>query len=413
MAMHFSISLFSLKIKKLVCWLGLITVSHTPAFAHYQLQQLPLAKIGKVAQFTLDEHQQLLAINQQGELWQVHSQHCIINGLSTHISPVANYGKIAVADREQQFLLLEKQRAYRSHIRLSPFAGMLMLPLATIAVEQHQGTSRLIRIEKQSQQQHAKNKTNTARLHITARFTTPVLPDSQPIQIHFQGENQHGHIAVLARPDSQTYQHGVLGDAIEAGELHYLERHTLRPLATPLSVKGAVFEANRMEILPTSQGNRLISVLAGNGEGAKTIVVGERHQQLEIQASSPALPSNRWQSPFVFHSQFYAVQMPHLVGRLVQFQQLGTQLHAQTLAEGLSNHAIGAYETNLTATTSQFAVIPNQGYQNVRILDRQGNLHTIPQTLPARIQKTLASDHTAYLLLENGEIWQITENQSS
>lgn len=404
MAMHFSISLFNLKIKKLVCWLGLITVSHTPAFAHYQLQQLPLAKIGKVAQFTLDEHQQLLAINQQGELWQVHNQHCIINGLSTHISPVANYGKIAVADRQQQFLLLEKNTAYRSNIRLSPWAGMVMLPFATIAVQDEHGIARLVRIEKSTDRKQAD-------LNITARFATPVLADSQPIQINFQGDNQQGHIAVLARPDSQTYQHGVLGDAIEAGELHYLERHTLRPLATPLSVKGAVFEANRMEILPTSQGNRLISVLAGNGEGAKTIVVGERNQQLEIQASSPALPSNRWQSPFVFNAQLFAVQMPHLIGRLVQFQQLGMQLNAQTLEEGLSNHAIGEYETNLTASTQHFAVIPNKGYQSVRILDQQGNLHAIQTSLPARIHKMLASPDTAYLLLQNGEIWQIRKNE--
>lgn len=398
--------LFSLTIKKLAVFAGLTLFGCQMTFADYQLQALPLAKIGKVAQFTLDEKQQLLVINQQGELWRVQNQHCILNGLSTQISPVANYGKIAVADRQQQFLLLEKNTAYRSNIRLSPWAGMVMLPFATIAVQDEHGIARLVRIEKSTDRKQTD-------LNITARFATPVLADSQPIQINFQGDNQQGHIAVLARPDSQTYQHGVLGDAIEAGELHYLERHTLTPLARPLTIKNAVFEANRFEILPTAQGNRLVTVSAGNGEGAKTIVVGERHQQLEIQASSPALPSNRWQSPFVFHSQLYAVQMPHLVGRLVQFQQLGTQLHAQTLAEGLSNHAIGAYETNLTATTSQFAVIPNQGYQNVRILDRQGNLHTIPQTLPARIQKTLASDHTAYLLLENGEIWQITENQSS
>lgn len=383
----------------------LLTVQSTPLWANFKLQAMDLQQIGQVAQLTIDDEQNLLVINQRGELWQVKQQHCLMNGLSTKITPKARYGKIAMADKQGNFVLWDKQQKYSSKIPLSSHAGIEILPLATIAVTQHQQQARLVRIE--THQQGAK---------VVAMADTPVLPDTQPIQVNLTGEQGQGHIAVLAKPDNSTYQHGVLGDKIEAGELQYLERHTLKPLAKPLSDDDLVFEANRLEILNTPQGQRLVTVMAGNGEGAKTVVIelGKNVLQqpsLKIVAESEALPSFRWQSPFIFLNQIYAVHMPHIAGYLVHYQLQGNKLKQQQLASGLSNHKIGHFETNITAITQNFAVIPHMGYRQVSILNKQGEVRKIAQTLPSKIIKTVASQQTAYLLLDNGQVWQVMENR--
>lgn len=382
------------------------TVQSTPVWANFDLQLLDLKQIGQVAQFTVDDEQNLLVINQRGELWQVKQQHCLLNGLSTEITPKARYGKIAMADKQGNFVLWEKQQKYLSKIPLLPNAGMEILPLATIAVTQHQQQARLVRIE--THQQGAK---------VVAMADTPVLPDAQPIQVNLTGEQGQGHIAVLAQPDDHTYQHGVLGDKIEASELQFLERHTLKPLAKPLADDDLVFEANRLEILNTSQGQRLVTVMAGDGEGAKTVLVelGKNVLQqpsLKIVAESEALPPFRWQSPFVFLNQLYAVHMPHLAGHLLRYQLQGNRLQPQQLASGLSNHKIGRFETNITAVTQNFAVIPHMGYQQISILNKQGEVRKIAQTLPSKIIKTVANQETAYLLLENGQVWQVMDSSS-
>lgn len=382
----------------------LLAVQSTALYADVALQAVDLKEIGQVKQFTIDDEQNLLVINQRGELWQVKQQHCLVNGLSTEITPKARYGKIAMADKQGNFVLWEKQQKYSSNIPLLPNAGMEILPLATIAVINHQQQARLARIE--THQQEAK---------VVAMADTPVLPDAQPIQVNLTGEQGQGHIAVLAQPDDKSYQHGVLGDKIEAGELQFLERHTLKPLAKPLADDDLVFEANRLEILNTSQGQRLVTVMAGDGKGAKTVLVelGKNVLQqpsLKIVAESEALAPFRWQSPFIFLNQLYAVHMPHLAGHLVRYQLQGNRLQPQQLASGLSNHKIGSFETNITAVTENFAVIPHMGYRQVSILNKQGEVRKIAQTLPSKIIKTVASQQTAYLLLDNGQVWQVMDS---
>ncbi|MFA9499207.1 hypothetical protein ACERCG_01930 [Mannheimia sp. E30BD] len=370
-------------------------------FAEVQLSPLALTEIGKVSQFDLSEQGELIFINRQNELWKMVNQaQKLADGVSTEIEPKAQHQRIALADKNGYFMLWTADKIYTSDIPLAPKATMTALNFATIAVTKQNGQFKLARIETQGNQ-----------AKITAISETEVLPDAHPQQIDFDSAppNQ-GHIAVLAKPDNATYQHGVLGDDIEAGEIQFLERHTLKPLAEKLTQKGRVFEANRFATLTENGKTKLISVIAGDGNGASTAVISLKEGKLLIEAESEPLPTNRWQSPFSFNNKLYAIQMPHLKGNLVEYSLKGNRLTERFITSGLSNHRYGDYETNLVAATDHFAVIPKAGYRQVVILDTNGNLSELTTELPAEIKKTKATPDRAYLLLHNGEIW-IAENQ--
>lgn len=369
-------------------------------FANVRLSPLPLPQIGKVSQFDLSEQGELVVINQQKQLWRVTQQaQKLADGVSTEIEPKAQYQRIALEDQNGHFMLWTADKIYTSNIPLAPKATMTALNFATIAVTKQNGQFKLARIETQGNQ-----------ATITATAETEVLPDAHPLQIDFDAETPNqGHIAVLAKPDDFAYQHGVLGDDVEAGEIQFLERHTLKPLAEKLTQQGRVFEANRLATLTENGKTKLISVISGDGNGASIVVIGVKDGKLSIEAESEPLPTNRWQSPFSFNHKLYAIQMPHLKGNLVEYSLKGNLLTERFITSGLSNHRYGDYETNLVATTETFALIPKAGYQQVVVLDKAGNIAELPTTLPAEIKQTKAYANKAYLLLKNGEIWVAEE----
>lgn len=364
---------------------------------------LPLKTIQRATQITLNEQGELFWINQQKQLWQQtqgNEPRLLAEEVAPHIAPSAKFGKIAAADNNGFFLLYTPEKIYRSNIKLAKNASMQMLAFATIAVVEEARGHYLARLE-----------TEGETVKIVARSRKKVLPDSRPLQINLQGQhNDNGHIAVLAEPDSKTYRHAVLGDGIEAKTLRYLERHTLEPLAADLTLaRGLVFEANQPQIWANAGKNYLVSTISGNSEGARAAVIGVDNGELQILYQSHPLPHHRWQSPFAFNGELYSVQMPHLIGRLVQYIAKGEHLTENPLESGLSNHKYGAYETNLAAVTADFAVIPKAGYRQVVILDKSGNVQELPTKLNAAIIKTVAAKDRAYLLLENGEVWVVED----
>ncbi|WP_047977768.1 hypothetical protein [Muribacter muris] len=369
------------------------------ANAAIHLAPQPLKAVGHISQMDVAENGELIVINQQGELWQLKDGQTqrLAENVSPKIAPQADYGRIALADANGHFLLWTKDKRYTSTIPMAENATMHALAFATIGVVKQQGGYKLARIETEGE--HAK---------ITALSRQYILPDARPYQIDFNSENaKQGHIAVLAEPDRETYQHAVLGDDVEAASLVYLERHNFEPLAEPLNIKGLVFEANQLTHISHNGNSQLVAVMSGKGEGARTVLVGLEQGKLTLNAESEPLPSNRWQSPFVFNHTLYAVQMPHLVGKLVEYTQKGKQLRPRFIESGMSNHHYGDHETNLTAATESFVVVPQYGYTQISIIDKQGNLQKLPTQLPAPIIKTQADANQAYLLLENGEIWTV------
>ncbi|QMT31355.1 hypothetical protein [Alysiella filiformis] len=236
---------------------------------------------------------------------------------------------------------------------------------------------------------------NTEMAHQKIAKHIILLPDSRPISF---GNN----ILLLGDPDSQTYPHGVLGDEIEAKTLYTLDAQTLKPAAQAFRLpENLVFENNTLAVW----GDRIVAVISGDGAGARVAVLALQGQNWQIVAESAPLPSHRWQSPFVFQNQLYAVQMPHIVGRLVRYEMQGKRLIEQELGEGFSNHAIGSHDTQIAAVLPEYALIPQMGFRHVFALDGSGSLKKLSPELPAKIVRSAVQNHTAYFLLADGSVW--------
>lgn len=371
------------------------TALPNPNLAQLKLTQIDLTAIGLAKQLTT-HNDKLLIVNDKNELWQWGESSALARNVSNKIAPAIGFDKLAFADTNGYFHLIQNGKTYPSNIRLSPHSKMLILPLAVIAVADDNGTPSLVRLEVVGD-----------NVQVVAKFA-PVLPDARPVQINFTGDNANGHIAILSHPDSTTYQHGVLGDGVEAGQLQFLERHRLTPVAKPLMIDGQVFEANTVVILPHDKGNYLVATMAGGGNGAKTVVIDNVNGALQVIAQSTPLPSNRWQSPFVFNGNLYAVQMPHLVGKLVRYDWQDNQLTATEIGQGYSNHKIGSYETNLTTTSNNSkhgVIVPMAGYQTLSLISKTGKVAMLDAKLPSPIIKGLNGHSRMFYLLENGQVW--------
>lgn len=222
-----------------------------------------------------------------------------------------------------------------------------------------------------------------------------ILPDNRPILF----ENK---VLFLGEPDDKTYPHGVLGDTIEAKTLYTLDAQTLKPAAKPFRLpENLVFENNTV----TLWGDKVVAVISGGGAGARVAVLALADGHWQIVAESAPLPTNRWQSPFVFQNQLYAVQMPHLRGRLVRYAMQGKHLIEQELGDGFSNHEIGSRETQIAAILPDYALIPQMDLRHVVALDGSGSLKRLAPELPAKIVRSAVQNRTAYFLLADGSVW--------
>lgn len=225
-----------------------------------------------------------------------------------------------------------------------------------------------------------------------------LLPDSIPVA--FQN-----HLLVLGQPDSESYRHGVLGDDIEAKTLYTLDAQTLRPSAQAFTLPAhLVFEHNKIEVW----NDKIVAVISGQNAGARVAVLELRDQAWHIIAESSPLPNYRWQSPFVLGKQLYSVQMPHLRGRLVQYEIQDRQLIETAISDGLSNHQFGSHETQIAAILPDYALIPDMDYHQIYALHHSGQLYPLSPKLPAAIVRSISVHHTAYLFLEDGSVWAWT-----
>lgn len=149
-----------------------------------------------------------------------------------------------------------------------------------------------------------------------------------------------------------------------------------------------------------------MAVISGDGAGARVAVLALQGQNWQIVAESAPLPSHRWQSPFVFQNQLYAVQMPHIVGRLVRYEMQGKRLIEQELGEGFSNHAIGSHDTQIAAVLPEYALIPQMGFRHVFALDGSGSLKkAVARIASQNCAQRGAKSHGVFFLLADGSVW--------
>lgn len=380
---------------------GATTTTAEAVHSSHSLTQVDLSAIG-IAKAIATMDTSLLVINQNNELWEL-SQDKVATKLADKVSPImaqyASHLHISLADIDGNFMHIQDGKVYRSAIKLMPNAGLIQIVkphFAMLAVIDDKGVARLARIELVDD-----------KLTITAKVDTPVLPDAQPT---FAKVGHNEGVAILASPDNTTYRHGVLGDGWEAKELLWLDNLTLKPLAKPLQLHNQVFEHNRLENLLKNHQGYLATAIAGGNQGASTVLIDNVDGVLKIIAQSEPLPVNRWQSPFVLNGNLYAVQMPHLIGKLVRYDWQGDKLVENELGFGYSNHKIGSYETNLAVNVNNDVVLPMEGYQKLSVIFEDGNIAPLGIDLPSPVIKGVSGQNAAFYLLQNGQVWAVNKS---
>lgn len=162
--------------------------------------------------------------------------------------------------------------------------------------------------------------------------------------------------AWLAGPTAR-YDHGVLGDAIEAAALK-VETGAGEILSYQLP-DDAVFEdlTPRLADLDGDGRDEIVVVRSAAGSGAAVAVFGIRDDVLALIAESPAIGrSHRWLNPVGAGDfdgdgsvELAVVRTPHIGGILILYRWLGDALVEIARRAGVSNHAMGSTVLGMSA----------------------------------------------------------------
>ena len=331
----------------------------------------------------------LLGIGASGALWALSLTGAAPRRLALGIDPASplatGHGRIAARAADGSLWVWDGEREQRgAPSLLAPHAGLLSLPLAVIGIAAGANAQRVVRLEPDGGRTWS----------VVARSADPVLPDARPIQVDLDGSGDGGHVAVLAGPDTQRYVHGVLGDAVEATSLLWLERHSLQPMRELTLPAPLVFEDIAPRAVALARGSGLLTVRSGPS-GAQLVLVtadGANNGRLLVAAAGDTLGQrHRWLSPTTDGQRLLAVHTPHIGGVLHEYRLQGDRLIGSAVARGVSTHRIGSRELDMAVWLGSKLVLPSQDGLSLRVLDlANGYAESHSANLPARLAMTLA-----------------------
>lgn len=292
---------------------------------------------------------------------------------------------------------------------LAPHAGLLVLPLAVVAVVDAGAAPGAGADHRVARFEPAPG----ATWREVARSAEAVLPDARPLQADLDGRGDGGHIAVLAGPDDRRYAHAVLGDGVEATRVLWLERHGLDVLRSFTLPAPHVFEdiEPRPLQLPQARGAAgLLTVRSGPEGGQLALVTADPTQPRGLRVAALGEPVggfHRWLAPSTQGGHVVAVHTPHIGGVLHVYQLDGQRLSRRRLRADVSTHALGSRETDLAAWLQGRLVLPSQDGRLLRVLDPGADwaeLFTVP--LPGRATMTAALEDGSgvAVLLADGQV---------
>lgn len=350
----------------------------------------------------------LLGVAQDGGLWALSPKQAaprlVAKGLDPATPLASGHGRIAARTSEGGlwvFDMASSRAQVQPDAGLAAHAGLLVLPLAVLGVSS--GSHRLVRFEVDV----------GGRWRAMARSREPLLPDARSLQADLDGRGDGGHIVVLAGPDAQRYRHGVLGDAVEATRVLWLERHGLEVLRSLELPPPHVFEdiAPRPVALPGRDGAvGLLTVRSGPEGGQLALLSADpvRPGHLQLAAlGEPVGGFHRWLAPTTDGVQMAAVHTPHIGGVLHTYRAEGQRLARQRVMADVSTHAIGARETDLAVWLQGRLLLPSQDGRMLRIVNpKQDWADAGALPLPARVVQTTAlADGSAWAgLLADGRV---------
>lgn len=361
---------------------------------------------------------ELLGLGAGGSLWALSSSGQAARRLATGLDPAtplaSGHGRVVARTAAGGLWVWDGDHASTlDSARLAVHAGLLVLPLAVIAVvsapsqRPDSGSHRLARFERHG----------AAAWREVARSQEPVLPDARPVLADLEGRGDGGHIAVLAGPDARRYAHGVLGDAIEATRVLWLERHgleTLRALDLPAP---HVFEDVTLRPVPgfgAGAGAGLLTVRSGPDGGQLALVTAASSgpRDLHIAALGDTVGGfHRWLAPGTAGAHVVAVHTPHIGGVLHVYTRDGARLSRRRLVGDVSTHVIGSRETDLAGWVRGRLVLPSQDGRRLRSFDPAADwAEGAALALPGRVAQTraLADGAGLAVLLEDGQLLRLS-----
>lgn len=328
---------------------------------------VPLHAPEAMAQLHVTADGMLHGLSATGTLWELDGAawRRIGDGLDPAAPLASGRGRIAGRSRGGGPWVLENGRVVAPPgPALAPHAGLLVLAFGLIAVAAAaDGTCHAVRLEP-----------TPAGWRETARSRDGVLPDARPVQFDPDGSatEDNGHVAVFGSPDAERYRHGVLGDAVEPRSLLLLEGQDLRTMARLELPPPWVFE----DIAPRPiawRGRRALLTVRAGPQGAQMAVAalaGAPRDRFELAAlGEPIGLRNRWLSPSTDGLRLWAVHTPHLGGVARRYRDEGDRLASEIVAQGVSNHALGERELDISAWTDRSWVVPTQDRRGLHVFD--------------------------------------------
>jgi hypothetical protein len=246
--------------------------------------------------------------------------------------------------------------------------------------------------------------------HAQVRETLRTLPDGEVT-------NAPGLRAYLIDP-TDRYDHGVLGDAIEAGG--FAVETGGKTLVHRLGVD-SVFEDRRVRLADIDGDGRPEAIVVKSylGSGAAIAAYRLKKDGIELLAENPAIGTrNRWLNPvgvadFTGSGQplIAAVVTPHLAGSLRLYKLSGSSLVEVTRIDGFTNHIIGSRDLDLGHIAEinnggvPVIVLPTLDRQSLAAISFRGGARVIRQvSAGGRIRRVLAvRGNVATIVMESGQ----------
>lgn len=224
-----------------------------------------------------------------------------------------------------------------------------------------------------------------------------ILPD---------GEITHGttHFRrVWLSGPTTRYNHGILGDSIEAGSVR-VETLAGKQLEFPLP-PDSVFEDRRARVvrLRMDGPEYLLVVRSHLNDGGSLALLGLAQGRLrQLAASAPFGRPYRWLNPVGVadfdgdgQREIAAVLTPHIGGTLTLYERKGGKLLPKHQASGFSNHAIGSRNLDLSAVLDA----NGDGVMDLAVPDNSQKVLRIVTFAAGRFREIRRVSNTARMVL--------------
>lgn len=349
----------------------------------HRLRQVDLPNLVRI---DAAERDGWLARDRDGRMWRVGedgSTQVIAGGLRPDAPLDAGHGLIASIGEDGRLWVARDSDSRRSNHaaeRLAPHGGLRILEGAIVGLVDRDAATVVARFEPGT----------GGRWVVRSTSMEAVLPDAEPVLVDLDGRRDGGHVAVLAGPDGERYPHGVLGDAVEATRVVWLDRHSLRTLRALDLEAPHVFEDRILRPWRLPDGRLgLVTVQAGP-VGAQLVVLTSSSEpaRLRIEAHGPPIGRrNRWMSPASVvetDPRLLAIHTPHIGGVLHRYTMVGSHLTVQTMVSGLTNHRLGARRLDDSVRVGSVLLTSAQDWDAVAVvdLDAPGSVQWLPMPAP-------------------------------